>query len=179
MMGSERKRKNGGRSKKVKIEGLSKTAAKKLAKLAVESMDEEEIPDHEGLSLSDLFESESSKVADTNESTVASTEFATEYHAPVMPTECVQALLKKGTWAELLADKKRRWRKKRSITEAKMRRLGQLVDEQIEEDNQKDYTEVNEEDTSSDTNRPRLFIDGTLGGGGHSQAILEQLSPGK
>ena len=174
MMGSERKR-NGGRSKKVKIEGISKSAAKKLAKLAAGSTYEEEIPDHEGLSLSDLLESESSLAEDTSELTAASTEFATEYHAPVMPTECVQALLKKGLWAELLADKKRRWKKKRSIAEAKMRRLGQLDDEEIEQDKQRKTFEINEEDTS---NR-RLFIDGTLGGGGHSQAILEQLSPGK
>lgn len=38
---------------------------------------------------------------------------------------------------------------------------------------QDDETQKSEED-----NRPRIFIDGTLGGGGHSSCLLQNLSPG-
>lgn len=175
MMGAKRK-KNGGKSKKLKVVTPSKTAAKKLA--ANQSMSEEtDVMDQNGeLTLEEIF-------AEEVEENSASTEFATEYHAPVMPTECIQALLKQGIWAELLEDKKTRWRKKRSIVEAKRRRLG-YIDDIDEEDNKDENAEVSDIETSevngstNDNTKPRLFIDGTLGGGGHSQAILEQLNPG-
>lgn len=77
----------------------------------------------------------------------------------------------------MLSAQKERWRKKRSIIEAKRRR---------EEDAESDEEDVkgngaglsSPTTSSSDVRQPRLFIDGTLGGGGHSQAILQQLSAG-
>lgn len=180
MMGSRKK--NGGKSKKVKIIGISKTAAQKLA---YESSEELEVTDQEDkLTLTELFETEEDEI-DKDDVSLASNEFATEYHAPVMPTECVQALLKQGMWAKLLAEKKQRWRKKRSITKAKMLRLGHYDNGTNDEEEREDLNykggkttiEVNGV-TPTDNTRPRLFIDGTLGGGGHSQAILEQLNSG-
>ena len=103
--------------------------------------------------------------------------FASDYHAPVMPTECIDALLKNGEWGDMLLDKKERWRKKRSINEAKLRRAGLLLDD--EEGGDEEDESGNDNDEISDAaSEPRLFIDGTLGGGGHSQALLEQLRPG-
>mmetsp|Transcript_15991 Transcript_15991/g.38428 ORF Transcript_15991/g.38428 Transcript_15991/m.38428 type:complete len:622 (+) Transcript_15991:204-2069(+) len=115
--------------------------------------------------------------------------FASEYHAPVMPSECIDALLQQGEWGEMLIDRKERWRKKRSIIEAKRRRTGYYDDKQegydvesVEHDDGEEQAELSLShvaSASSDTNsQPRLFIDGTLGGGGHSMALLQQLSPG-
>ena len=86
-----------------------------------------------------------------------------------------------------MAEKKEKWRKKRSILEAKRRRLGYFNDNDLDDEEKDGLPEVEKaESAESDSNapptattrKPRLFIDGTLGGGGHSQAILEQLSPG-
>mmetsp|Transcript_34967 Transcript_34967/g.73763 ORF Transcript_34967/g.73763 Transcript_34967/m.73763 type:complete len:652 (-) Transcript_34967:19-1974(-) len=113
--------------------------------------------------------------------------FASEYHAPVMPTECIDALLKQGEWGEMLAARKERWRKKRSILEAKRRRLEMLEDEDDQEEDEESGVEDasgNGEASSStsdeitDGHPPRLFVDGTLGGGGHSQALLQQMRAG-
>ncbi|KAL9181373.1 hypothetical protein ACHAXT_010178 [Thalassiosira profunda] len=106
--------------------------------------------------------------------------FASEYHAPVMPAECIDALLKRGEWGDMLAARKERWRKKRSINEAKRRRAGYYDDEGGDAKSHTDDTEVKAPVSSAidDSTNPRLFIDGTLGGGGHSQALLEELSPG-
>ncbi|KAL7535435.1 hypothetical protein ACHAXR_006487 [Thalassiosira sp. AJA248-18] len=109
--------------------------------------------------------------------------FASTYHAPVMPKECIDALLKQGEFGELLLARKERWRKKRSINEAKKRRAGYYDGIDDEEDGEGDVGDAKEgleTSTSNEANhqQPRLFIDGTLGGGGHSQALLQQLSPG-
>lgn len=169
MMGAKRK-KNGGKRKKVEVATLSKTAAKKLAANQLLSQEIDALDRKDDLTLAEIF-AESEEAGDRS----VSTEFATEYHAPVMPKECIEALLKQGMWAELLEDKKNRWRKKRSIVEAKRRRLG-YIDEINEEES---YATTSKVDEPLHVNiRPRLFIDGTLGGGGHSQAILEQLNPG-
>lgn len=113
--------------------------------------------------------------------------FASEYHAPVMPVECIDALLQQGEWAEMMLARKEKWRKKRSIIEAKKKRDGFY--DGLEEDVESEVTDANEEgaqlsstsevSTSNERKQqPRLFIDGTLGGGGHSQALLQQLSAG-
>ena len=131
--------------------------------------------------------------------------FASEYHAPVMPTECVNALLQQGEWGELLRARKERWRKKRSILEAKRRRSIMYDDDDVDdigteydgEDEEADadngdadsgagnFEEKGEQSSFFDLQsagndlqqRPRLFIDGTLGGGGHSQALVRLSLP--
>ncbi|KAL7475899.1 hypothetical protein ACHAW6_001793 [Cyclotella cf. meneghiniana] len=190
MLMMSKRKKNGGKSKRAKLV-QSGSGGPVLTK----NLDNESILANESdqRTLADLFEDENS---DTEAKEVPSTQYATEYHAPVMPTECVQALLKQGQWAELLHAKKVRWRKRKSIIEAKRKRLGYYDDVDGDEDGE-DYTDEsmeqeNEHETGSimlDLNgasspssdnikKPRLFIDGTLGGGGHSQAILEQLRSG-
>jgi 16S rRNA (cytosine1402-N4)-methyltransferase len=77
--------------------------------------------------------SEESQDADANK--IQS--YATEYHAPVMAKECIDALLEC-----------RRGRPR----------------------------EVEAGDSTSASPPPLWFVDGTLGGGGHSQALLERLS---
>jgi 16S rRNA (cytosine1402-N4)-methyltransferase len=180
MMGTKRKR-NGGKSKKVKENTISKTALKKLANM---TMDKESnaLEQNEELTLEEIFEAEADRDGDGGDSFV-STEFATDYHAPVMPGECIQALLKQGMWADLLEAKRDRWRRKRSIVEAKRKRLGYY--DESEEDDMEEESDVldndelkHHEETTCENIQPRLFIDGTLGGGGHSQAILEQLGDG-
>ncbi|KAL7552748.1 hypothetical protein ACHAWF_017783 [Thalassiosira exigua] len=107
-----------------------------------------------------------------------------------MPTECIDALLKQGEWGEMLLARKERWRKKMSIQEAKRRKAGYYDD--VKEDDTGRSTEdmingkeaqrfsasIVTSDSISLDEMPRLFVDGTLGGGGHSQALLRQLRPG-
>ena len=175
MMGSKRK-KNGGKSKQVKVVSTSKTAAKKSAFHSSLEESRQEV-DNTELTITELFDNEIYTGANEETDSVL-TEFASEYHAPVMPTECVQALLQQGMWAELLEAKKNRWRKKKSIIDAKKRRLGQVDDDVTDDlDNNRIATHELSCDVS-DNMKPRLFIDGTLGGGGHSQAILQQLNQG-
>lgn len=104
--------------------------------------------------------------------------YASEYHAPVMPSECIDALLQQGEFGQLLQAKKDKWRKKRSIINAKRRKAGYLEDD--EEDTADKGGEASSDTTTNQHHhhQPRLFIDGTLGGGGHSQALLQQLNVG-
>ena len=118
--------------------------------------------------------------------------FASEYHAPVMPTECVDALLQRGEWCQMLIDRKERWRKRRRIIEAKRRR-SELYDVDVDDDDDvesgandgvdKDGAQLSLSHAAPTSNgshltHPRIFIDGTLGGGGHSLALILQLSAG-
>lgn len=95
--------------------------------------------------------------------------FATSYHAPVMPSECVDALLKQGVFADIIRDRKDRWRKKRNNIYAKRRKAGYHV-------NAAESCDFDGEVNRDEARTPRLFIDGTLGGGGHSFALLQQLN---
>jgi 16S rRNA (cytosine1402-N4)-methyltransferase len=181
MMGAKRKR-NGGKSKKVKEAIMSKTALKKLANSSDKEYDL--LGQNEELTIEELLEAEADRDSGDGGDSSVSTEFATDYHAPVMPIECVQALLKQGIWADLLETKRNRWKRKRSIVEAKRKRMG-YHDENEDDDTEEgessalDNDEIEHlEETVCENIQPRLFIDGTLGGGGHSQAILEQLKDG-
>ena len=130
--------------------------------------------------------------AEDQESEFAAT-FASEYHAPVMPTECIDALLQRGEWRQMLLGRKERLRKRRRIIQAKRRRAEMYdVDVDADDDDDDDDVESGTDDgvdtdgsssapfTSNDSylKHPRIFVDGTLGGGGHSQALLQQLSAG-
>lgn len=84
--------------------------------------------------------------------------FATSYHAPVMPSECVDALLKQGVFADIIRDRKDRWRKKRNNIYAKRRKAGYHV-------NAAESCDFDGEVNRDEARTPRLFIDGTLGGG--------------
>lgn len=124
--------------------------------------------------------------------------FASEYHAPVMPTECINALLQRGEWHQMLLARKERRRKRMKILDAKRKKI-EVHDDEIDNDDDDNEDDANEDvDTdvaqrssssspssseisiSNDSyvRHPRLFIDGTLGGGGHSQALLQELSDG-
>lgn len=182
LMASKR---NGGKSKKAKLKSINKSVP------AVEGDDD--APDQivaTNENMNDIFKN---KEQEEMSSEFTAT-FASEYHAPVMPTECVNALLQHGEWGDMLRARKERWRKKRSIIEAKRRRSLMYDDDDTDddedgedEDDDTDDTEEKETQLSStdlpsaandSQQRPRLFIDGTLGGGGHSQALLQQLNAG-
>lgn len=180
-----KRKKNGGRSKK--IEKPPSKRSIKLQKIAAEfdsdDDDTHDISDFGDNSdtifdLADLEDDEN-----TSSSTAATSQFATDYHAPVMPKECIDALLHQGVFGEMMKDKKERWRKKKSIAEAKRRKAGSSNHDDEDGDDDDDGNDVKIKDTpdsaeiSEMSNRPRLFVDGTLGGGGHSQALLEQLNP--
>jgi len=157
-----KRKKNGGRTKKT--EKAPSKRSIKLSKLA--QLDSEDDDDEAVDGILDFED------AEQDESAVV-TPFATEYHAPVMPKECIDALLQQGVFGEMMDDKLERWRKKKSIAEAKIKKAGLLDDDEVETEEASNSAE-----TSESIRRPRLFVDGTLGGGGHSQALLEQLSPG-
>lgn len=81
-------------------------------------------------------------------------EFTTPYHSPVMLKECIDALLKRSHNNTV---KKNKYKKKYKI------------EEEEHDDNR----------SSVDNGKlPRIFIDGTLGGGGHSHYLLQNLSAG-
>jgi len=79
-----------------------------------------------------------------------SQEFASSYHAPVMYNECIDALLKRSHNTSF--NKKNKYPKQSK-------------------------TATDGENAEEDSSRPRIFIDGTLGGGGHSSCLLQNLSP--
>ena len=110
--------------------------------------------------------------------------YATSYHAPVMAAECINAML--GICLE--DDKGKKPKGKYAKKQKRMRKKDRkLAIEQEDIDNGD-----GDDDASSDTlspavtdavtkstNRPpMLFVDGTLGGGGHSKALLERCLPG-
>lgn len=173
MMG--KRKKNGGNRRKAKPDPIQKNKSKADGETIDQSLTDAD--------LNDFLE-------DTDQESVPefTATFASEYHAPVMPTECIDSMLKQGEWADMLVARQERWRKKRSILEAKRRSSGHYDD--IEEEDSESGTEgdkeveaepslsTSESEDSEGKHQPRLFIDGTLGGGGHSQAILQQLSPG-
>jgi len=186
-----KRKKNGGRSKK--FEKPPSKRSIKLGKIAAEfdSNDDDDDDDIDDISdfddnsdtIFDFADLEDDENTSSSSSTTATSQFATEYHAPVMPKECIDALLQQGVFCEMIKDKKDRWRKKKSIAEAKRRKAGYYNDDEDGDDNGDDANDNKLKDTpdngeiSEMSNRPRLFVDGTLGGGGHSQALLEQLNP--
>ncbi len=86
--------------------------------------------------------------------------FSTSYHAPVMVNECLDALL----------DCKR----------GRIRNPNPKSYKKHKEKNKKiKGNNVESEGSQITSNQPPLiFVDGTLGGGGHSNALLERLRPG-
>lgn len=159
-----KRKKNGGKTKKT--EAAPSKRSIKLSKLAqLESADDHDDDD-------DFDGTLDCEDAEKQDSTVVSP-FATEYHAPVMFKECIDALLQQGVFGKMMEDKMERWRKKKSIAEAKLKKAG-LLDDYADDDKEEASNSVK---THEGINRPRLFVDGTLGGGGHSQALLEQLNP--
>ena len=183
MLMMAKQKKNGGKRKSK----MSQTSSGKKKQSVVASEDDDDEfndledgeLDLESLSLEEDGD-DSSAVGGSN-----SSPFASEYHAPVMFKECIDALLTQDAYGDLLLAKKDRWRKKRNIMEAKRKRAGYYEEEEEEEDEDDDEgNDLKEETRSEDPNsaghtqRPRIFIDGTLGGGGHSEAILQQLNPG-
>lgn len=81
-------------------------------------------------------------------------EFASSYHAPVMYQECIDALLKRS---HNQPKKKNKYKDQSSAAAS---------------------SSPNESSMQEEGTRPRIFIDGTLGGGGHSLCLLMNLSPG-
>ena len=78
--------------------------------------------------------------------------FATEYHAPVMVNECIDALLNCERGSGRIRNKKY--------------------------SNNDKEGEQEEQVSSTSTSSPLIFVDGTLGGGGHSAALLQTLKGG-
>jgi len=111
----------------------------------------------------------------------SSSSYATSYHAPVMATECIDAMLGIG----LLGDKQKKTRGKNKKKQRRMRkRERKLAIDQKGGDNDEDVSSSDtlSEEVDSATmpadRPPMLFVDGTLGGGGHSEALLERCRPG-
>lgn len=107
----------------------------------------------------DLYLVAASTIRDVGSDSAAAAEsstssFATSYHAPVMWKECIEAL---------------------TSCERKAQDDRQEVDAAA--DGGADGTATAATDRPQ-KRQPRVFIDGTLGGGGHSQALLQALQPG-
>jgi len=110
-------------------------------------------------------------------------DYATTYHAPVMAKECIDALLGISCGSE---GKKKR-KNKQSKLRKKDRKIlmkenasatkGQQKQQQREQKQEQEHNGENVSELPTDR-PPMLFVDGTLGGGGHSAALLDRLRPG-
>jgi len=88
--------------------------------------------------------------------------FATDYHAPVMLNECIDALLN---------------------CERGRIRSNDMNNKNNHNDDDNDNEEEGKDQPVTDKascchQQPLIFVDGTLGGGGHSAALLQTLQPG-
>jgi 16S rRNA (cytosine1402-N4)-methyltransferase len=84
------------------------------------------------------------------------TPFSTSYHSPVMVRECIDALL--------------------DCQRARLRRQAQHPSPNHHH-HHNNKNNNNNNSIISDSDGPLLFVDGTLGGGGHTAALLESLGP--
>ena len=171
------RKRNGGKRKKAKLQ-----ATTRRSKQAIDG-DDDMIQTSNTNILEKMLEEDS--LNDDQEETSTTPEFiprfASEYHAPVMPEECINALLQQGDFGDMLQARKEKWRKKKSILDAKRRKAGYYEDDHDEVEQgvvEKEKKKVLQTSQQYPNQQPRIFIDGTLGGGGHSQALLQQLKAG-
>jgi len=124
-------------------------------------------------------------------------DFATSYHAPVMVHECLDALLDCERGRIRNPKPRASHKKKKKKQSRKPRRNQQSSQSQIEPETQtltqtepetsttttpvaaetNAETKANDQEPTGD-HPPLVFVDGTLGGGGHSDALLRKLRPG-
>ena len=99
-----------------------------------------------------------------------------------MASECIDAMLGIG----LDGNKEKKTRGKNKKKQRKMRKRDRKL-AMDEDDNDSDQDDVSSSDTLSEEadcttmladRPPMLFVDGTLGGGGHSEALLKRCRPG-
>lgn len=105
-----------------------------------------------------LFRSSTNLNVGSDSSVPTEQEYASSYHSPVMYKECIDALLKRSHNS---VEKKNKYKN----------------ESKINTDKNEHSTSIGDDDKSFQRSF-RVFIDGTLGGGGHSQYLLESLSPG-
>ena len=113
--------------------------------------------------------SDDTEVGDDNNDDVGvgggDNDFATTYHAPVMVTECLDALLD--------CERGRIRNPKQQSYKNKKKRRGNDDADGGDNDNNDDTAT-----SAAVVIPPLIFVDGTLGGGGHSNALLQRLRPG-
>lgn len=114
-----------------------------------------------------------------------SSSYATTYHAPVMATECINAMLGIG-----LDDREKKMKRKNKKKQKKMRKKDRKLAMEEEDGENVNGSDAESNDALSQVGAqtatllvpldrpPMLFVDGTLGGGGHSEALLERCRPG-
>ena len=192
LLAATARKRNGGKRKKKPVQGGSINTHDNV-------IDEEDYDDDEEQTLITHNDDDINTILNHKSAADEVSEFApifaSEYHAPVMPTECINALLQRGEWHEMLLERKERRRKRMRILEAKRKRTELYDDDDDDDDDEGDAdedvnTDAAQRSSSSPSSsevfisndsqimHPRLFIDGTLGGGGHSQALLQELSDG-
>ena len=99
-------------------------------------------------------------------------DFATSYHAPVMVNECLDALLdcERG---RIRNPKPKSYKKKK-----KSKNQNKIAPTTSSSGGDENNNATDDDETAA-LKRPSLvFVDGTLGGGGHSNALLRRLRPG-
>ena len=114
-----------------------------------------------------------------NDSVELETTFATDYHAPVMVNECLDALLdcQRG---RIRNPNPKSYKKKK-----KMKKPRKHLEIETSSDSNSNSETRDNASTAATTQAvfapdapPLVFVDGTLGGGGHSNALLRRLRPG-
>lgn len=92
--------------------------------------------------------------------------YATEYHAPVMARECIEAML--------------HWDRNDPNDQVKKpKNKYKTSNQQKYNANIPNDSQLNQHpEEKKQERKPLILVDGTLGGGGHSSALLEQMKPG-
>jgi 16S rRNA (cytosine1402-N4)-methyltransferase len=123
-------------------------------------------------------ETSNQKQPDSHQTTEEETTFATNYHAPVMVHECLDALLdcQQGRIRNPNPKLSKKMKKKK-----KKHRKPKTVRSEAENEASEEITtstSAPDSDPGLPQPPPLIFVDGTLGGGGHSSALLQRLRPG-
>ena len=104
--------------------------------------------------------------------------FSTTYHAPVMVNECLDALLDCHR-GRIRNPNPKSYKKKKKKKNKKHKKSKQKNASESTPTTEATTTTTTEAALQTETSFPPLiFVDGTLGGGGHSNALLQRLRPG-
>jgi len=104
-------------------------------------------------------------------------DFATSYHAPVMVNECLDALLDCERGRIRNPKPKSYKKKKKNKNKNKIAPTATTTTNSNSGDESSNNNTIDDE-TAAPKRSSLVFVDGTLGGGGHSNALLRRLGPG-
>lgn len=158
------------------VSGLATFSRRKDVRLFSTSSDADAV-DKDSLRKNDNSSENNDSDASNNEiEEDAATTFATTYHAPVMVNECLDALLdcQRG---RIRNPNPKSYKKKKKMNKPH-KQQETIIDETNSDSNSNSESNETATENLAVAAPPLIFVDGTLGGGGHSNALLQRLRPG-